>query len=129
PTKRWLENENIRLRRFAAEAVSLRDDFLSVAGHELKTPVVGMRLFAQLLGDKLNQPETLDTEHLYQVIQAFDEESTKLLQLVNRLLDATQISNQQFRLERKFVDMARLVREVVIDVRSTIQIEKTPITV
>src|SRR5581483_4651994 len=41
--------DNSRLYREARAAVSLRDEFLSVAAHELKTPMTSLRGYAQLL--------------------------------------------------------------------------------
>src|SRR5436305_29207 len=41
--------EHKQAQRALREAVAARDDFLSVAAHELKTPVTSLRAFAQLL--------------------------------------------------------------------------------
>ncbi|HSP78172.1 MAG TPA: histidine kinase dimerization/phospho-acceptor domain-containing protein, partial [Myxococcaceae bacterium] len=42
--------DDARLYGAATEAVRLRDDFLTVAGHELKTPLSALRLQLQLMG-------------------------------------------------------------------------------
>ena len=49
--------DNARLYREARDAVSIRDEFLSVAAHELKTPMTSLRGYAQLLGREFDRGE------------------------------------------------------------------------
>src|SRR5262249_41433361 len=109
---RWLKMENIRLRRFAAKATEGRDDFISVAGNELRTPVVGLRLYTKLLADSVTSPDNFRAASLRDAIRAVDEESTKLLQLVNRILDIANLGDSQFTLRRRKIDLAHLTRGV-----------------
>src|SRR5262249_2158446 len=49
--------DNTQLYREARDAISIRDEFLSVAAHELKTPMTSLRGYAQLLGRELERGE------------------------------------------------------------------------
>ena len=49
--------DNARLYREARVAISIRDEFMSVAAHELKTPMTSLRGYAQLLGREFDKGE------------------------------------------------------------------------
>lgn len=101
--------------RRAAEA--LRDEFLSVAAHELKTPLTGLRGFAQLLMRQLDRDETPDPVRMRQALSAIDQQSAKLARLVNQLLDVSRIEAGKLLLERKVADVVGIVEDVVSTAR------------
>jgi signal transduction histidine kinase len=102
--------ENARLHAEAQRATRLRDDFLSVAAHELKTPVTSLRGYAQLLVRSANSP---DSALLTRGLQTIDMQSDKLRQLTDKLLDVSRIDSGKLRLEPRQVDIADLVRGCV----------------
>jgi signal transduction histidine kinase len=93
-------------------AVAARDEFLSIAAHELKTPVTSLRGFAQLLLRDTHRRQTITPERLTVALRAIDTQSAKLSQLVARLLDATQIEAGKLRIEPVPVDLVALVQAV-----------------
>src|SRR5581483_10744635 len=102
-----------RARAAARDALETRDAFLSVAAHELRTPITGLRAFATLLQSKLRDDEPLDRPSVRRALTAIDRQSTKLTTLVTQLLDVAQIEGGQLRLTRAPVDVAALVEDVV----------------
>jgi signal transduction histidine kinase len=111
---------NARLRAEIAErrrAEALRDEFLSVAAHELKTPLTSLRGFAQLLLRQLDRDEAPDPVRMRQALSAIDQQSAKLARLVGQLLDVSRIDAGRLVLERKVADMVGLVEDVVSDAR------------
>ena len=105
-----LEAANERLRREVAErrrAEEARDEFLSVAAHELKTPLTGLKGFAQLLGRQLEASETPDPGRLVQALKAIDRQSTKLSRLVSQLLDVSRIEAGHLVLDPRATDVVR----------------------
>ena len=56
--------DNAQLYREAREAISIRDEFLSVAAHELKTPMTSLRGYAQLLGREFEKGDAPDAVFL-----------------------------------------------------------------
>jgi signal transduction histidine kinase len=111
-----LTADNRRLRAEIAErrkAEALRDEFLSVAAHELKTPLTSLRGFAQLLMRQLDHDEVPDAVRLRQALSAIDQQSAKLARLVNQLLDVSRIDAGRLVLDRKVADVVGIVEEVV----------------
>ncbi len=103
--------EDARLYGAATEAVRLRDDFLSVAGHELKTPLSAMRLQLGLLGRSMRALS--GTPGLAARVEKVERSSERLGVLIDELLDAGRITAGRLVLEREEVDLAALVREAV----------------
>ena len=113
---------NKRLRQEIAErrrAEDVRDEFLSVAAHELKTPMTSLRGFAQLLLRQTQKGEMPDPERLQQGLTAIDEQSGKLARLVGQLLDISRLEAGRLVLERKVTDVIALVEDVVAAARAT----------
>jgi len=95
----------------ATEAVRLRDDFLSVAGHELKTPLSALRLQIQMLG-RMTRDLAVSQDMAQRVARA-ERTSERLGALVDELLDAGRITSGRLRLEREELDLAQLTRDAV----------------
>ncbi|ATB44230.1 hypothetical protein CYFUS_009717 [Cystobacter fuscus] len=100
-----------RLYGAATEAVRLRDDFLSVAGHELKTPLCALRLQIQMLA-RLTRGVASAPDVAERVAKA-ERASERLGVLVDELLDVGRISSGRLLLEREELDLAQLTREVL----------------
>jgi signal transduction histidine kinase len=115
-----LTADNERLRAEIAErrqAEALRDEFLSIAAHELKTPLTSLRGFAQLLMRQLDRDEGPDPVRLRQALSAIDQQSAKLARLVNQLLDVSRIDAGRLELDRKVADVVGIVEDVVATAR------------
>jgi signal transduction histidine kinase/CHASE3 domain sensor protein len=105
--------DNARLYRESREAVGARDDFLSIASHELKTPVTTLQLQIQSL---LRRAE-VDPSHAAQAtverLAAADRQVIRLTKLINELLDISRITGKGLELELEPVDLSVVVRDVV----------------
>jgi signal transduction histidine kinase len=105
--------ENARLHAQAQQATRLRDEFLSVAAHELKTPMTSLRGYAQLLGQGLNQGKPLDSQLLAKGLRVIDTQAEKLSQLTAQLLDVSRIEAGKLQLEPREVNLTELIRGLV----------------
>jgi signal transduction histidine kinase len=94
----------------AREAVEVRDVFLSVASHELKTPLTSLSLQAETLERELARGET---EAAASRIPRIARQVLRLRRLVDQLLDASRINAGRLQLEPEPLDLCALVREVV----------------
>ena len=106
--------DNARLFKEATDAIRFRDDFLSVASHELKTPLTPLQLqISSLLSrvDELSKGQA-SREWLEQRLERIARQGSRLERLVNDLLDVSRIRGGQLQLDLEPVDLADAVREV-----------------
>jgi signal transduction histidine kinase len=103
--------ELARLYRQAQEAIRARDEFLSIASHELKTPLTPLQLQIDMLQSSVQKgaaepslPKRIDQMH---------RQTLRLSRLVDSLLDVSRISVGQFTLERQTCDLGEIVTDVV----------------
>ena len=106
--RRNAEAERLRLAQ-AQEAVRMRDEFLSIASHELKTPLSAIQLQLQSL---LQGAQSLDAKLRNKAERAY-RGGERLTELVETLLDVSRIATGRFSLSRREFDLARGVEEVV----------------
>jgi signal transduction histidine kinase len=92
------------------EATRLKDDFLSAAAHDLKTPLTALIATAQLMERRaLRQPERpADLGAIRRIVG----ESSRLRTIVVELLDAARVEQRRLLGTRGPVDLADLAREV-----------------
>lgn len=95
------------------DALAARDEFLSVAAHELKTPVTGLRGFAQLLLRDFNRHREISPQRLRTALEMIDLETARLSRLVTRLLDTSDARTGQLFVDRREIDMVALIRRAI----------------
>ncbi|MBU8900095.1 PAS domain-containing protein [Corallococcus sp. M34] len=107
--------DNARLYAASQQAVQLRDEFLSVASHELKTPLTPIQLKVQALQRRIaaEPAGVLPARQVAEVLDAVAGQARKLSSLVNGLLDVSRISLGRLELNLEQVDLAMVVHEVL----------------
>lgn len=103
--------DNARLYEEAREAIRTRDQFLSVASHELRTPVTTIRGYAELLL-RARARGRLDEDRLTRSLGAIGEATQRLDRLTQDLLDVSRLRAGQLLLRTQPMDLAALVRNV-----------------
>lgn len=106
--------EGEREARIAAEAaIQVRDDFLSVAAHELKTPLTGLRANTQFIARKLQKGELDLPERIGKALLIVEQQSARLTRLVGQLLDVTRLDQDKRAAERSATDITALAKQVI----------------
>jgi K+-sensing histidine kinase KdpD len=106
--------DNSRLYHDMQQAVRTRDVFLSIASHELKTPLTALFGQAQLLQRRImHAPESSERDH--RAIRVIVEQAQRLNKLIMTLLDVSRLSQGQLGLERVPIDLGILVQRVSED--------------
>ncbi len=112
------------------QAVRLRDEFLSVASHELKTPLTSLSLRLQLLArEAQNQPAAPFITRVRTQVEAGRKQVQRLADLVGDLLDVARISSGKMQVRWEPVDFAAVVREVVARMEPQAAKAEAPLTV
>jgi signal transduction histidine kinase len=111
-------------RAEAEEAVRLRDEFLSTASHELRTPVTSLQLVVQSLmrGLRESKPSVpLD------MLAVASRQSDRLVALINQLLDVARIESGQLDLRFEEFDLALDAARIVERLQPQIGPAKSPV--
>jgi signal transduction histidine kinase len=104
--------ENARAFRSAKSAVRARDEFLAVAGHELRTPLAALMLqieslkLAMQTGALAREPD-----RFAQRIDRTFGHALRIARLVDGLLDVSRIADSHLELQLEEVDLSTLVRD------------------
>ena len=113
-----------RLESIASElrqAVDARDEFLSVASHELKTPLTALRLQVQSLQRSVTRvPDAqFSPEQLRARFDAADRQVQRLVELIDTLLDVSRLHGGALAFDVAEIDLAALVADVIDRTRGT----------
>ncbi len=101
-------------KREAESALQLRNDFISIAAHELKTPLTPFKLQVQVLKRALERQGGAlpDGSRLLQALAVSEAQVNRLARLVDEMLDVSRITEGKLRLNPEPMDLSLLVREV-----------------
>ncbi len=96
------------------KTIEEKDDFISMASHELKTPVTTLKGFTQIL---LQGFKESGNEQASSALTIMDNQITKLTRLITDLLDATKINAGQMKYDEQVFDFNTLVHETVYEMK------------
>jgi len=109
------------------EAVRTRDEFLSVASHELKTPMTSLSLQIDQLR-RMAESNRLDSS-ASALLEAAKRQLMRLNDLVEQLLDVSRIATQRLAVHVDEVDLAEVVRDVCDRFRPQAEASRSPLHV
>jgi PAS domain S-box-containing protein len=104
--------DNARLHLEAQTALKARDRFVSIASHELRTPIARVKGYAEMVLAAYSDGDLTD-EMLQRSLKRIDLASDRLAVLVRDLLDVSRISAGNLPMRRRSLDVTDLVRDVV----------------
>jgi signal transduction histidine kinase/PAS domain-containing protein len=112
-----------QLYQNSQRSIAARDEFLAVSSHELRSPLVPLRLQVNTLS-RLLQPlrlKQLTTQRLQRIATISTRSVERLDALLDHLLDVTRIGSGHLTLKCTTFDLGRLVANVVEDYRAPAQ--------
>ncbi|MEJ2252667.1 MAG: PAS domain S-box protein, partial [Candidatus Lokiarchaeota archaeon] len=115
--KNHLQEQNIKL----SELNQLKTDLLSRTSHELKTPLISIKGFTELLltihKDELN-------ENIIEILVMIERGSNRLEKLINTILKASKLEHSGLDLKKENTEISDLVRECILELKGLIVMRK-----
>jgi PAS domain S-box-containing protein len=87
---------------------TMQKSFLSMAGHELKTPITTLKLLTQLLRKKVELYEKGDNS-----FEVLDNEFDRLTDLINQMLDLSRLETGKMAITPKIVTVTKIIMNTI----------------
>ena len=97
------------------QKVQLQDDFVATISHELRTPLGFIKGYSTTL---LRADTTWDEETKQEFLTIIDEETDRLSQLIDNILESAKLQSRSVELNMQPVRLDALIRDVVIRVHT-----------
>ncbi len=109
-------HEEIREQLAALQQkVQLQDDFVATMSHELRTPLGFIKGYSTTL---LRSDTIWETEDRKEFLTIIDEETDRLAQLIDNILESAKLQSQSVQLNMQPIRLDAIIRDAVIRVRT-----------
>ncbi len=115
-----IEKKNVEMAKMNSELIlgceelkrisDLKSNFLSIASHELKTPLTSIKGYSDIIIDTMK--DKLDIG-IYRMIESINRAADRLHRVVNNILDVTRIEQKKLRLKPERIDLGALIKECI----------------
>jgi PAS domain S-box-containing protein len=115
-----IEKKNIEMAKMNTELIrsnaelkrvsEMKSNFLSIASHELKTPLTSIKGYSDIIID--NMKEKLDSG-IYRMIESINRAADRLHKVVNNILDVTRIEQKRLRLKPEMIDLGAIASDCI----------------
>jgi PAS domain S-box-containing protein len=109
--------DQVKGRREIEEALHLREEFLAIAAHELRTPITSMLGRSQFALRVLDRGGEIDRGPLVRSLQTIVRQSTTMAQLISQLLDVSRLQSGKLIIEPAPTDVVPIIDDVVDNAR------------
>ena len=96
------------------ELNDMKSNLLSTVSHELRTPLAIIKGYSTLL---LDYDEKLESAEKHEYVESIDKATSRLVELVNHILDMSRLDSGLLQLERTSVSISRLIKEAAAEAR------------
>jgi PAS domain S-box-containing protein len=119
-----INNERLLAERtLLLELNKTKDEFISIASHQLRTPATGVKQYLGMLLQGHSGKLQLTKQQLEMLKIAY-ECNERQIHIVNDLLRTAQVDSGKFDLKKRRTDIVRLVKNTIKEMSSTVGIKK-----
>ncbi|MCA1664566.1 MAG: HAMP domain-containing histidine kinase, partial [Myxococcales bacterium] len=108
----------VRTKHLSRRQLSARDEFLAMLAHELRNPLAPIRTALEIL------KKQSDVSEAQRPREIMERQVSRLVRLVDDLLDISRITRGQIQLDRELVDIAGMIGRAVEDTQPLIDAQK-----
>lgn len=109
----WLSIRNYNAFKQARHLENLKDEFIAIASHELKTPLTSIKALNQILAEKMDVTGNALYESFF---RKMDTQIQRMENLINDLLDVSRIRSGKLSYKMDYFDLEQVVRTVSDDI-------------
>jgi PAS domain S-box-containing protein len=123
---RQLEQERAELMHRLKDALSIRDEFISLASHELRTPLVPLKLSLQTINRLTNLEKgpsfgVLGRLDFQRLLSTAMEQVLRMEVLTNNLLDASSLQAGKLEIHRQETNLSALLQGIIASHRHWVE--------
>lgn len=99
----------------ASEAIEARNQFISAASHELKTPITSLQMKLEIVLREYRRTDRkgIDETRMAKMIESSIEQTRRLTGLIDTMLDVAKIAAGKLQLKLELVELTAFVRKVI----------------
>jgi signal transduction histidine kinase len=97
-----------------------KSDFISIAAHELKTPLTLLEGYTSMLREIIEQKMIFD-EHIFSLMDGMDSGARRLREIINDMIDASLIDNELLSLSFQPTWLYKLFQKIELEYESAFQ--------
>ena len=115
-----IEKKNLEMAKMNSELIrsnaelkrvsEMKSNFLSIASHELKTPLTSIKGYSDIIID--NMKDKLDSG-VYRMVESINRAADRLHKVVNNILDVTRIEQKRLRLKPEMIDLGIVANDCI----------------
>jgi two-component system CheB/CheR fusion protein len=99
------------------DLLNKKDEFISIASHELKTPITSLKAALQMI-ERIT-PKADETKTAFNFLQKAIKQVDKLIELIKDLLDVTKIQSGKLELKKTQFNLKELITECCEEIQSS----------
>lgn len=109
------EKQILDLMNQLKNALSTRDEFISIASHELKTPLTSLKLHYQLVARQLavGNYQSLTPSVAQNRIESTNRQIDRMIRLIDDMLDVSRISSGRLEILLEDIDLGQLIKNLL----------------
>lgn len=100
-----------------------KSEFISLASHQLRTPLSAIKWFTELLND------TKITKEQAEFMDNISKSTERMIELVNSLLNISRIESGRIAVNPQPTSLARLVEDIISNIQQSIDVKKLQLIV
>ncbi len=99
----------------------IKDEFISITSHELRTPLTSIKGYAEVMSRRLQRMDDNVRTTLQKPLNTIIERTERMTQLVNDLLDVSNIATGRLEVVGSSLDLSSIITKLVAEARLTSQ--------